>query len=312
MPSRFEIALSEINNELISLNSLSAEALDSFIAVVSSLKSIAAGIGQVDNLVFTIREGSALCAVEAPDETITAIYNELDQALKGESEDKEFTGHLRRIQEQVCRSNFKYRFVYKRPSGQDINIHPRLLDSSRIAVKRSRKNPTYRVRILVGFLNQIGGKVPNYHFDYGHGETKKISCTEDEAKVINKFLYQTVNALVICKEPGNPEKPTDYVHKMILNQSQADGLRGFLFDYNREPDLINKLSLIHEFVDRIFSASNPDFDLLKILLIGFNDRNLHLSELKTLLVISKPVADALAIKDVRTSLLETYHSKRGQ
>ena len=273
--------------------------------VVSAMRSIVISIN-TEGLVFSLKKGSAQCDIVAPSETIDLIYEEIDLALKGESTDKEVTSNLRRIQDQFKRQDYDYKFLLKEPRGTFIVVHKRIIESNRISIKRSKKPYSYRVKVLSGFLNQIGGKIPNYHFDYGHGQKKIISCTQDQALSINQYLYHTIDVLAVCKEWTDPDRQTEYTHKLILEAEDARLLQLFLINYNRQDDLVDRLTVLHDFMDEQLTKSKDPQKVLKLLLQGFNDRNLHLSEIKTLLVISKPFAQNQSIRDARAEMLETY------
>jgi len=96
-----------------------------------------------------------------------------------------------------------------------------------------------------------------------------------------------------------------------LSLEQQRSLESYLKKYNQEEDLVDKLSMTYQFVDEIFEHFNGNaHEVLKKLLITFNDKNFHLSELKTLLVISKPFKEHETIKDARSALLATYQKKK--
>lgn len=96
-----------------------------------------------------------------------------------------------------------------------------------------------------------------------------------------------------------------------LSPKQQGNFDTYLKKYNKEENLADKLSMTYQFVDEIFEHSNGNaHETLKKLLITFNDKNFHLSELKTLLVISKPFKEHETIKDARAALLATYENKK--
>lgn len=311
MNNKLEISLVEANGEPVSLNSMSPDALASFISVMSSLKSIAVSVAIEDReMNFSIRSGSAQCVLEAPKIQMDSIYQELDIAMQGESDDKEVTSHLRNIQDQIKRQSFSYRFFYKKGPRQIVDIHDRLITSRRIGLKRRRKKYEYKLKVLNGFLNQIGGKNPNYHFDYGSGDVITIDCTVEEAKSINKYLYLNVSSLILCKEYNSDNKKDEYYHKAIIEENLARKIKKYINSYYKENDLVKKLTITHDFIDAVFKKPEDGFKILYYLLIAFNNKNFHLSELKTLLVISKPFKDNETLREVRSQLLATYEDKR--
>lgn len=96
-------------------------------------------------------------------------------------------------------------------------------------------------------------------------------------------------------------------HKIIIKNSEFVGVESYIDKYNNELDLIKKLSITYDFIDKMFDENTEKgLSILKILLSSFNDINLHLSEIKTLLVISKPYKDNPKLKVIRENLLETY------
>lgn len=87
----------------------------------------------------------------------------------------------------------------------------------------------------------------------------------------------------------------------------------FTEKYNEIEDLVEKLTFIHNFVYDTFKYNlNEGIILLKNLILNFNDENLHLSEIKTVLVISKPFKNNKEIKKERIKLLETYKKKKNE
>jgi len=311
LANRIEIRLFEEDNSLVSLKSMTPEALESFLHVMHSLKEMAKTLVESEELTFAIEEGSAQGAVISTPSNLSIIYKGIDSAIKGQNSDKEFTSRLRSIQNQFKKEKFKYSFHYLK-NNDKIGIHERIINSSRISVQRRPNVPySYKLKILSGFFNQIGGKDPNYHFDYGDGERLTINCSMEEAKIINSHLYSTVNSLLLTKIYDDPNKKDEYEHKAILSQEIFQPLKSFILKYNREENLVNKLTVLHEFADDIIPGKNKSYlEIFNLLLSAFTNENFHLSELKTLLVITKPFKENEQIKPNRVKLLETYNKMK--
>lgn len=97
----------------------------------------------------------------------------------------------------------------------------------------------------------------------------------------------------------------------VSDSNRQPNLESFLKNYNKEENLVDKLSMTYQFADEIFEHSNGNaHQILKELLLTFNDKKFHLSELKTLLVISKPFKEHETIKEARAALLATYQEKK--
>jgi len=309
LSKKLEIKLNEVNNETVNLDSMSPEMLDSFMTVMGALKALATTVIGTSDLKFSISKGSALGAVIAPNEPMEKLYSKIDSAIEGNSSDKELTSQLRIIQNQVKRDNYKYSFNYL-SNSKFTEIHNRLKNCKTITLKRKTNSPfKYKLKIIQGFFNQIGGKTPNYHFDYGGNDKLIVNCSVEQARTINKYIYSNINSLLLCKEWNRKSKKDEYYHKVILDDSFVQDFKDYIRGYNSEDKLLEKLTLTHDFVDTQFEKK-PNFSILRALLIAFNDENFHLSELKTLLVISKPFKTHEIIKHARESLLETYLEKR--
>jgi hypothetical protein len=312
LKNRLEIILSEANSVPVSLSAMSSDALDSFMEVVQSLRSIAEASIEKQELSFSISEGSARCAVEAPIRPMNLMYNKMDQAIQGKSKDKEVTRHLRNIQSHVKKENYNYVFNYSDSEKKNVvELCPILIKSKKIAIKRRpRKQYSFKLKVITGYLNQIGGRNPNYHFNFGLKESITIDCSMKEAMVIKRFLYQDVDSLLLCKEWFKSDKKNEYFHKLILDKDISAQFTAFINKYNEIDELVDKLDLIHDFVDESFTNSKFGHKILENLMIAFNDANFHLSEIKTLLVISKPFINHSEIKGVRLKMLDTYQKKK--
>jgi hypothetical protein len=308
--NRIEIRLTEIDNQSVGLKSLSVEALQSFILVVSSLKAIAENVVDKEHLTFSIEEGSAACCVEAPADSLARIYSEIDSAIVGDSSNKEVTDGLRIIQNEIKRTGTLYEFRYLQPTLV-IDMHGRLNSAKRIAVKRTRRADfKYELLLGQGVIKLIGGENPNYHIDYGNGDKKTIDCSESDAGLVKEFLYEVCNPLVLCKVYTNPEKKNVYSHLAMVESDLADAIGRFVDGYNSHEDILDRLDHTHDFVDSVFENTDSGHRILRTLLIGFKDERFQLSEIKTLLVISKPFLEHEIIREPRQDLLDLYNAIR--
>lgn len=292
---------------------MSPDALQSFITVVSSLRQMTEGIQNIENFTFKIVEGSArICVQSANNRAVDFLYDEIGLAISGESENVEITAGLRAIQKELKKSNYEYNFKFYNNGSEGQEIHNRLIHASRISLKRRTRPYTYKLKVLRGYLNQIGGVNPNYHFDFGDGGKMTIDCSLEQAQNINQHLYKNVNAIVLCKEWNNEERRNELFHKTIVSDSESYFISDFFREYYSSEELVDRLSVVYDFVDKLFEVEPKcdAFNILKSMLRAFNDDKLHLSELKTWLVVSKPFNLNSIIREVRTSLLNTYEIKR--
>jgi hypothetical protein len=311
MSRRIEISLFTVDEVQVSLQRLTPAALDSFITVMNSLKAIAKAVDPSENITFSITEGSAKGCLIAEDEILEDIYTEVEAALEGESYNRGITENLRIIQKELKNDSFSYSFSYQR-GEQPVEFHTRLKTANNIRLKPRRNLPDFRLQIKQGVLNQIGGQNPNYHIDYGNGDKITVDCTQDQAlSTLRHVIYGRVSALVLRKKWPDTERKPEYHHKAILPDSIVGEMTHLLQDYYIKVSLVEKLTFLLSSLDDLISRDKENgLILLKHLLIGFDDNNLHLSELKTLLVFSKPFKQNDAINSARASLLERYERKK--
>lgn len=289
---------------------MTADAIASFAVVISALKSLAESVVSKNLIRFAIQEGSASCKIEAEPLVLDEIYAALDSAIQGECRNSEVTSNLRKIQDEVKRSGFAYGFQYRKADAV-FDIEKRLVAARRISLKRAGRDLFhYEFKIVGGIVNQIGGINPNYHIDLGNGLLQTIECSKADAISVNQFLYKNVNAITLSKIWENPEKRANLVHKAVVDPKFVSEFSAYFDKYNSETDLVTKLGFTHDFVDELFENSGLAHLALATLLQTFNDKALHLSELKTMLVASKPLKAHPIIQKSRIALLATYESMR--
>ena len=108
--NKIEIKLDYAEDSYVNLDNMSIKALESFLTVTSSLKNIAETVST--DVTFTIKKGSAYTAVNGNDIDIRAIYDKIDEAIDGESDDEIVTSNLRAIQKEIQNQVFNYQFFY--------------------------------------------------------------------------------------------------------------------------------------------------------------------------------------------------------
>lgn len=311
MASKLELSLEEANGELVSLKNLSGEALNSFLAVVGSLKAMIEEQSDDSKFIYRIVEGSASLVVESPNEIMNSFYGEIQSTVNDGSFDKNFVGNLKRIQTYLKNEDLDFRFYYYPNGSPKIDLKEKVINS-KIKSKRSRNKHSFKLEILSGLLNQIGGNKPNYHLDHGMNKKLTIFCEKEDAISIREYLYKNIKCLVETKAYSSIEKEDFYTHKTVLDIESVNILLPFLRDYNRKNDLISKLDLIHDYTFKIAPNKNSLLNFLKILCIGFSSPNFHQSEIKTVLILTKPFKENQFLSRERSKLLDFYNNKLSQ
>lgn len=294
---KIEIKLTYVDDEYVDLSNMSVKALESFLSVTNSLKNISQCVS--DQLTFTIKKGSAYASVNGYKADIGNIYSKIDEALKGESTDEIVTSNLRNIQKEIQNSVFKYQFVY----GNEI-LDTRIRSAKKIAKKRTKQLFDNKIEIISGYFNEIGGNDPNYHFDYGNGNRLTIDCTINETQELKEYLYKTVSSIVIKKSSEDKQIKPIFEHKAIIEESLVYPFKEFIRNYYTNQNLVKRLEIIYEFVDN----SRTKEKYIELLLKSFKSNVFNLSEIKTILVISKSFQENENIRRNRNDLLKFYEN----
>ena len=294
---KIEIKLTYVDDEYVDLSNMSVKALESFLSVTNALKNISESVS--DQLTFTIKKGSAYASVNGYKGDIGNIYSKIDEALKGESTDEIVTSNLRNIQKEIQNSVFTYQFVY----GNEI-LDTRIRSAKKIAKKRTKQLFENKIEIISGYFNQIGGNDPNYHFDYGSGNRLTIDCTINETEELKEYLYKTISSVVVKKSFEDENLKPIFEHKAIIEDSLVYPFKEFLRRYYTTQDLIKRLEIIYEFID----ISETKEKYIELLLKAFKSNVFNVSEIKTILVISKSFQENENIRKNRNELLIVYES----
>lgn len=297
---KIEIVLTHINEANVDLDNMSKDALISFMSVIESFRNISEDILSSE-VSFSIKKGSACFGVYSSPNNIKQMVGLMNEAIGGNSFNQIMTDNMRRIQKEIQDPNLSYKLLYK-----DQNLAPRIKTAKKITKKRISKVFDYKLEILTGFFNQLGGTEPNYHFDRGKNEDKiTIECTIEDAKELKNCLFEDISTVVIRKKERNEEKPV-YIHCAILqSKNQTRSLHKFLKEYNAKENIIDRLDCIYEYIDN----SNAKIEDILLLLKIFRNRIFDINEIKTVLVISKNIkTENNCIEFHRNKLLSLFNN----
>ncbi len=303
-----EIALTHVNGAPVTLGSIPSEGLKSFLNVLGALREIVEAIHPQNDFNFVISEGSVSGALEADQSPMSGIVRAIDQGIKSESDNVTIVNNLRIIHNELKPDHRRFRFSHRTVDSSLTDFGEKVRSVERIRKKRGpNKRYSSYVGVATGYLNQIGGTNPEYHFNKGLENHVKISCTTDELKEIQDSVgvYENVSSLVVHSESSQTsESNTPLVHKAILESNSVGPIKHFLESYNAENELVTKLKMMYR---RAVDSDREEWRMiLKYLLVGFDHSNFHQSEMKTLLVLSKTFKEDPSIGPLRSNLLESY------
>lgn len=295
--NKIEIKLDFAENVDVKLENMSMMALESFLKVTNALKNIAEIVS--DEFTFSLKNGSASASVIGTPQNIYDIYNKMDEAIEGESEDEVVTANMRIIQAEIKNEALRYQFYF---SNQ--NIEERLKNAGKIIKKKSFKNYAEEIRILTGKFKTVGGDKINYHLEYGSGEKYTIDCSEDEALELKDYLFKTISCIVLKKINLNDPNKLFYKHCVMIQDNQISKFRTFFNDY-LNASLMDRLERIYDFVDNTENLIDDLSVLLKASTNVFKDVN----ESKTLLIITKNLTEFSEIKVLRENLALEFDNR---
>ena len=110
-----------------------------------------------------------------------------------------------------------------------------------------------------------------------------------------------------------PEQKGESRQRTNLGEHVNNRLKIHLHQYANRVDLIEKLTITYDFIDDMFQSSEEEgLMALKYLMEAFAYKDCHLSEIKTILVISKPFKDIEVIRPARERLYEIYEAKKAK
>lgn len=306
--ARFKISLKEVNNARVSLAGMTPEALNSFLQVVYAFQEIVVELSTDDSISFSIVEGSARCEMIAPDQPVMTVRREIDSAIQGRSRNKVVTKHLRTIQSHVKNDAFVYDFTLSEGSTVISNYHQQLIDARKISIPKNRNQYNVKIDVISGFLNQIGGNDPNYHFDRGSGDKLTIACTRAEAQSVNQYLYRRIQSLVYVKIWHDDEKRDEYTHISVLDgREEVRIFKDFFSEYYRMISEVDRLDSIYMLIERPM-AIELKVRILNHLLKSFTSDRATISEIKTLLIASRAFSEYENLSSLRELLAEKYNN----
>jgi hypothetical protein len=292
---KLEIILEYANNSYVNLDNMSIEALESFLSVTNALKNIAESVST--DVKFSIKKGSACTAVIGSRSDIYNVYERIEEAIIGESEDEIVTSNLREIQKHIKNEVFKYQFKFSNE-----NIDNRIREAKKIVRKRSKNLYRYELAVLTGYFNSVGGNEPNYHFDYGNGSKTTIECDIPQALEMKNYLYQNISCLVQKKYSADDSNNITYYHCSVIKNEQIGVFRKLSNDLNKTINIFERIDILYDFAENSKSVIEDLAVIVKAYKSMFQDIN----ELKTILILTKSLKSNTLIKDSRKKLLSDF------
>jgi hypothetical protein len=223
------------------------EAAEAFKLFVENLYEFArlTNISANNDVKLSIKNGSILSQLVYPSERID-IDQEINQVINGESNNNELIKCFKGIQDKVKQNGLQYAITHYR-NGELVDLTSRF-KGRKFPLRRSpRMEWTHEVEFISGKLFNAGGRVnSNIHIDTIE-ESIKIDCTKEQAKAVNKYLYEFVYLSVERKSKiGNETKFT-----MIDYYATEEAYEYYKIKFSEMMEL-NKIEKYTNFHDLVF------------------------------------------------------------
>lgn len=201
--SKFEIKIvKEANGSDVELDNLSIQASESLIRIMQALANLAK-IDDSGNTKISIQSGSAEAALVG-DSYVESLSDTLTVVANNKSDNEKFVRNFRIIQDVIKENGLSYEASFKSNGHLERDVIQLFEQPKTFAKKRKKriKNHPFHLEFFSGKLIEVGGKTPNIHIESA-GESYTIECSEKQAILVNKFLYQKILLSTWVKKDAN-------------------------------------------------------------------------------------------------------------
>jgi len=299
--NRFEIKIiKEADGSDANLNNLSVAAAKSLSDILSSLSRIAEYENQDGSVKISITKGSACAAIEAPEAKLTVIKNNIEKVTEYKSEDDVYIENLRKIQEVIKSNGLTYQIYLKEVNTPRIDYLDKFKQNRKFRKRRHVKkyDKRFHMEFFTGKLFAVGGKNPNIHIESA-GEPYPIDCDENQAIIVNKFLYKEVRISAWTKVAEN-EKPKYYLCDHYINEETYQDLRDFV-KYNTNLNGTEILKNIHYKLQEYLV--NHDLGNARKFIRLFTSNLVDIQRQRSILIVLKEFRDHEKFQDLYDQLI---------
>lgn len=263
----------------VELSAMSIEAAKAFSVLLNSMIKIVELNSSNEGLRIKVESGSAIVATEGSIEQIEQIHNSFNDIINYKSDDKALVNEWRSIQRLISANGLEYEAnFYTR--NQKKSVVQYLKSPKALRAKPIKKPFSSAIQFMSGKLMAVGGTNPNIHLEDSNSNRFTISCTEQNAKKANKFLYDKILISCWVKIVDNEQKYE--LCDSYWNNEVYNLLQKFIEEFVAVEDEIAQLKMLHyrcrDFLDeknygvfrkflRLFIHESTDVNILKTLLI---------------------------------------------
>jgi len=289
----------------IDLNNLTLEASKSIQIILDSFSKIIEEENN-DNLVISIKEGSACVAINAPEHQLEIVHNKFQEVLNHRSTDGVYVDSLKAIQKRVQFIDLKYQISYVNPTSS-VNLLEGFKQTRKF--KKKRRSPlrdqNLKLTFIKGKMIEIGGKYPNIHIEQGF-DSYTISCSEKQARRVQGYLYNE-NVMISAWTKKNIDGKflysfcDHYVNEELFNELNTFIEENLTLSGTRPlKDLHNKL---------VECLKNEDFGKVKKIIKLFKTDLTDINRLRTILRSTKYFKSEDELKEILIATVDLIESK---
>lgn len=285
------------------LSSMSLSESKAFIVLLDSVINLTENLNLGKDCEIKIEKGSACVAVEGP--SIKPLFNEYNKILNNESKNVEVVQAFRNIQNLFLQNGIEYQSSFISNNFNDNNVYDRIVKSKSFKTKSIRKRKNIEIVFLKGYLQEIGGRKPNFHI-LSNGKNIKIECTIEQAQRVKNDLYKEIYIGVLKRFNSNS---SDYTFIDKYSNKETYKENKILIDSIYNDSKINAVRYFNNYLTNVLKEREylKVRSILKLINFEFMDSNI----LKSALIITKSFTDNTNINDLRTNIRTILEKKRG-
>jgi hypothetical protein len=298
----------EADGKAVELDNLSIHAAKSLMVIIENLSKIAELENAENNadLRIKITKGSAAVSIEGPANKIEKIQNNFK--LVGQNDKNRNNTYVETVNSlaQLVQSNGLKYDAHSYISGMEVSLIDFFGHKYKTKRTSTKAELYFNLEFFTGKLIENGGKSPNIHIEIA-GNKHKISCTEEEAIKVNKFLYKEVKISAWGKL--NAEQKMTYQFCDLYNELSSDyysEFKTFILD-NKKLSGTAPLKEIHNKLKDYYT--NKEFKQSRKFLRLFCNEVVDVNRLRTILLISKSFKEDDDIKDLLNRIEDIIEKK---
>ncbi|PRD56748.1 hypothetical protein [Sphingobacterium gobiense] len=301
---RFEFKiLKDKDGSETDLKGMSLTESKAFLVLLNSVVTLAENINLDSSYEIKIERGSACVAIEGTD--LNPLISEYDKILENRSNNYEAVTAFRNIQSLFWENGLTYLSRYRTADFEETNVYDKIYNSKTFRTKSIRRDKNIEVYFLKGYLQEVGGKKPNFHLDI-NGNRVKIECTVEQAQRVKNELYKEVHVSVIKRSTAKVTYSfLDYYSDSNIYKEYKDLINSIYESSRLDAVRSVNCNLRNSLVSKNYTKARS---LIKLFNNDFTDESI----LKTILILTKSVPNEASIFNLRSSVKTILEKKRGE